>query len=221
MRYVVGRLFFAVVFTGILLLCAGRWDVERAWIYLGVIAVAELGSAWAVRARSPGLLTRRGTPGAGTEPFDRVFMALYVVLGLVMPVAGGIDLGAPDNARLPAWMIWPGMLLHFGSFAFATWAMIANEHFELTVRIQSDRDHHVVEDGPYALIRHPGYAGAIVGAMACSLILGSIWSIYPVVGVTILFGWRIAMEERTLTAGLPGYVEYTRKTRYRLLPGVW
>ena len=221
MRYLAGRLFFALLFTLIIFLSAGRWDLARVWIYLAMLVLAELLSAWVLRVRSPGLLTRRGQPGTNTEPFDRIFMGLWVSFALGIPVVVGLDLGATDHALLPRWVIWPGVLLHFGSFALATWAMVVNEHFELTVRIQSDRDHHVVRTGPYAFIRHPGYAGAIAGAFACPLVLRSTWAIAPVAAITILFMWRIIMEERALRIGLPGYVEYTQQTHYRLLPGVW
>ncbi len=221
MRYVAGRLFFALLFAVILFLSAGRWDLERVWVYLAVLVLAELLSAWVLHIRSPGLLTRRGQPGANTEPFDRIFMALWVLFALGTPVVAGVDLRMADHVLLPDWLVWPGLLIHFGSFAFATWAMVVNEHFELTVRIQFDRDHRVVSTGPYAFIRHPGYASAVFGAMACPLVLRSVWVIVPVAAVTFLFIGRIVMEERALRTGLAGYDEYTQKTRYRLLPGIW
>jgi protein-S-isoprenylcysteine O-methyltransferase Ste14 len=79
----------------------------------------------------------------------------------------------------------------------------------------------VVTAGPYRWIRHPGYAGGVVGHLALPLLLGSAWALIPgalTAGLTVL---RTALEDRTLREELPGYAEYARQTRYRLLPGVW
>jgi len=99
--------------------------------------------------------------------------------------------------------------------------MAVNEHFELLVRIQTDRGHRVVSSGPYRIVRHPGYLAAIVGGSMTPLILGSLWAFAPVLACALLFTGRTALEDRTLREELDGYREYTRRTRHRLLPGIW
>jgi protein-S-isoprenylcysteine O-methyltransferase Ste14 len=79
----------------------------------------------------------------------------------------------------------------------------------------------VVTDGPYRIVRHPGYAGALLGLVLLPLLLDSAWSFIPAALLTVGVIIRTALEDRTLHAELPGYAEYAQKTRYRLIPGVW
>ena len=87
--------------------------------------------------------------------------------------------------------------------------------------IQTDRGHRVVTTGPYRIVRHPGYVAAILGALAGPLMFGSVWSFIPAGLIIILFIWRTALEDRTLQKELDGYMQYTQKTRYRLMPLLW
>ena len=96
-----------------------------------------------------------------------------------------------------------------------------NPFFEKTVRIQSDRGHRVVDIGPYRLVRHPGYLGFFGWILSTPLLLGSWWAFVPallsIAGIVV----RTALEDRTLKAELPGYADYAKRTRYRLVPGIW
>ena len=102
-----------------------------------------------------------------------------------------------------------------------TWSLAANRHAESTVRIQTDRGHQVVTGGPYRYVRHPMYVGAIPMYFAVALILGSIWAMAVAVVIAIFFVIRTALEDRTLRHELAGYEEFTARTRYRLVPGIW
>jgi protein-S-isoprenylcysteine O-methyltransferase Ste14 len=102
-----------------------------------------------------------------------------------------------------------------------TWAESVNKFFETTVRIQTDRGHNVIDTGPYAIVRHPGYV------FMCSLLVGiplalcSLWALIPAVLSCSLLVVRTVLEDKTLRAELPGYVDYAQRVRYRLVPGVW
>jgi protein-S-isoprenylcysteine O-methyltransferase Ste14 len=98
---------------------------------------------------------------------------------------------------------------------------LVNRFFSAVVRIQRDREHTVVTSGPYRLIRHPGYAGALITSLAIPLLLGSLWALIPAALVVCLLILRTALEDRTLQEKLDGYREYAGRVRYRLLPGVW
>lgn len=104
---------------------------------------------------------------------------------------------------------------------FASWAMVENEHFEQFVRIQEERGHRAVTTGPYRFVRHPGYLGAILGALATPLMLGSAWTFVPAGLVALLFVVRTYLEDQALRRELQGYEEYTKQTRFRLVPWVW
>jgi protein-S-isoprenylcysteine O-methyltransferase Ste14 len=113
------------------------------------------------------------------------------------------------------------VVLHLlGSIPIAG-AMATNPHLETTVRIQEDRGHRVSTSGPYRVVRHPMYVGAILQFAGAPLVLGSLWACLPVAAAPVLFIVRTALEDRTLRRELPGYEAYAQRTRYRLLPGVW
>jgi len=125
------------------------------------------------------------------------------------------------------WSGLPGSLFFVGlgvmvlASSFATWAMLENPHFEQFVRIQRERGHRVVTTGPYRFVRHPGYLAAILGALATPLMLGSAWTFIPAGMVAALFGIRTYLEDDTLRRELDGYEEYSKRTRFRLLPLLW
>jgi protein-S-isoprenylcysteine O-methyltransferase Ste14 len=106
-------------------------------------------------------------------------------------------------------------------YGFSFWAVLSNPFFTTNVRIQDDRDHSVVTSGPYALVRHPGYAGVLMAHIALPFTLGSIWALVPAVVGTFFFIARTSREDRTLRDRLVGYREYQTRVRWLLLPGVW
>jgi len=89
------------------------------------------------------------------------------------------------------------------------------------VRIQEDRGHRLVDTGPYAVIRHPGYAGMISAIPLGALALGSWLAVAVALLYSILIWRRVRFEDRFLQENLAGYEAYTRRVRYRLVPGVW
>jgi protein-S-isoprenylcysteine O-methyltransferase Ste14 len=101
------------------------------------------------------------------------------------------------------------------------WATGVNAFFSQVVRIQSERGHTVISSGPYRYVRHPAYVGMILVVMGAPIMLGSWWALIPGVISAALTIIRTALEDKTLQAELPGYVEYSEHTRYRLMPGVW
>lgn len=101
------------------------------------------------------------------------------------------------------------------------WAASANTFLARYVRIQEDRGQTAVSSGPYRYVRHPMYVGIISLMLCIPLVLGSRWALVPAACIGALSVLRTALKDRTLQAELPGYAEYAKRTRYRLLPGVW
>lgn len=96
-----------------------------------------------------------------------------------------------------------------------------NKFFSSTVRIQTDRGHIVCENGLYNFVRHPAYLGSIIQSLGFPLLFGSLWSIIPISLLIILFITRTNLEDKTLKNELKGYLEYSNKTKYRIIPFVW
>jgi protein-S-isoprenylcysteine O-methyltransferase Ste14 len=219
-RYVIQRMTLLLVFAVILFVAAGTLRWVQGWIYLVCTLFLETSTLIILAKRSPKILNQRGTRHVGVKAFDKAFIASWLTLALITPVVAGLDkrLGWTP---MPMAALYCGAIVMALSYAFATWAMVENEYFEQFVRIQTDRAHHAVTSGPYQIVRHPGYAGAILGVISTPLILGSWCTFIPAGVVALLFIIRTAFEDRTLRKELEGYAGYARQTRYRLLPGIW
>ncbi|RJF68748.1 methyltransferase family protein [Rhodopseudomonas palustris] len=209
-------------YAALALIGAGRLDWGRGWLYAAVfVAASVVGTAVVLRA-DPAVLAARAKGFRGdTEPFDRLFYALFLPLIAGMPIVAGLDAGRFGWAPLPDWTALPGILLFVAGSALSTWALLVNTHAESTVRIQRDRAHAVVQSGPYRFVRHPMYLGTLIGLPAAALMLGSAWALLPAALIIALFVWRSAREDEALHRELPGYADYAAATRFRLLPGLW
>ena len=96
-----------------------------------------------------------------------------------------------------------------------------NRGVDSVVCIRTDRGHVVCDSGPYKFVRHPGYAGNILGLFGIVLALGSVWSLIPATVASIIALIRTGLEDQTLQAELPGYRDYARRVRYRLIPAIY
>jgi protein-S-isoprenylcysteine O-methyltransferase Ste14 len=217
----------AILFLVLLLLpfpIAGSWDWWGAWANGLLLIVFFIISRLIVARRHPDLLVERGRFMAHEDikPWDKILGLLVGLVGAVLTiVVAGLDfrLGWRPQVSLPVVLIGlAGVIL--GNL-LASWAVVANRFFSGVVRIQKERGHVVVEDGPYRYVRHPGYLSGVISDLAAALLLGSYWALIPASLTAMALVLRTALEDRTLQEELPGYKEYTRRTPYRLLPGVW
>src|SRR5690606_22315862 len=101
------------------------------------------------------------------------------------------------------------------------WAQSVNPYFEAGVRIQGERGHTVIDTGPYAHIRHPGYAFSVLMAAGMALSLGSLVALIPTAVAAVMLALRTLGEEAELRRGLPGYTDYAARVKQRWIPGVW
>ena len=195
--------------------------VERPALAAWVAAVT-LPPLIAFFGLDPGLVNERLHPGPGAR--ERLWLAFLVVVPLAV---AHVAIGRLDVDRfhwsppMPAVLRATGVVLLAAGNALAHWAMAVNRFFSSVVRIQHDRGQRVVSDGPYGVVRHPGYAGMTLMLLGSPLALGSWWSIMPNVALGALLVHRTRLEERVLLAELDGYRAYAARVRARLLPGVW
>lgn len=190
------------------------------WLHLGVVVVGSAAESLFVARWNPKLKARHKQIGAGTKGWDLAWNVAYWPLMASIAAVGGLQHGTGGRS-LPAWA-WPaGLIVVASGFVFSAWAMGTNPYFEATVRIQADADHQVFEGGPYRLVRHPGYLGLVLWALGTPLLLRSAWSIGAALAAAAWIVLRTALEDATLRRELPGYDDYTRRTRYRLVPGIW
>ncbi len=203
-------------YTAILFGCAGRWDLPWFWAVMGVQASIMLAGYFTI---DPGLMKERTHPGQGGK--DRLLRFTAIPFLVASLVIAGLDARHGWTGVMPVSLRLLGLSGVILGGAIAVWAISANRFFSPVVRIQEERGHCLITDGPYRFIRHPGYLGFLVGFALWGLPLGSWWSMIPAIPVTLLFLRRILIEDRFLHENLPGYGEYAERVRYRLIPGVW
>ena len=219
-RLVVAYLFIPLV----LLVFGGDFGWWQAWGYsLLIVAAGPGGRIWAER-RHPGLLAERQNMEKiqSAKAWDKV-LAPLMALSLSFPliIVAGLDHRFGWSPIFPMWLIVLGFLLISLGYAFAAWALAENRFFSSVVRIQTDRGHVVCDSGPYRIVRHPGYAGNMVALPGMVLALSSMWTLIPLAVALIIAVIRTVLEDQTLQDELPGYRDYVRRVRYRLIPGIY
>lgn len=113
-----------------------------------------------------------------------------------------------------------GFLVLFGVI-IVLWTKKTNKFYSQTVRIQYERHHFVITDGPYRYVRHPGYLGYMILSIAVPIMLGSLTALFPSTLIVLGYLARTILEDLTLQRQFKGYYDYTKKVPYRLIPGVW
>ena len=122
---------------------------------------------------------------------------------------------------MPLWLqVVGGIGIAFGFYAFHV-VMMTNTFAAPVVKIQSERKHQVISTGPYAYVRHPMYAGAVLMILGTPLLLGSWYGLIVAAVLLALLALRAVKEENTLKAELEGYDAYAARVQYRLVPGIW
>lgn len=206
---------FLVVVGALSFASAGRLDWWRAWVYLALYAGSVAVTAAVVLRTNPGVIRTRAEMQAGAKGFDKVIVLLYTLFTLALSVIAGLDAVRYQWAPLPFATVYFGAVLFLLSMIPVAWSLAVNPYLETTVRIQSERGHVAITSGPYRFVRHPMYAGVILGSLATPLVFGSAWALVPAAAITVLFVIRTALEDRTLQNELPGYKEYALRTPYR------
>lgn len=205
-----------------LFLPAGTWAWFRGWLFLIVMVGASVVITVYLRRVNPDVIAGRVNRYGGTKRWDLALGAFFgLPTMLAIPIVAALDDGRYHWFPVPWWVCVLGYILLITGMAGLTWAESVNKFFEPFVRIQTDRGHKVIDTGPYAIIRHPGYVFGCLTFLGIPLALGSLWALIPALLLGPLLVLRTIWEDRTLQAELPGYKEYTQRVRYRLVPGIW
>jgi protein-S-isoprenylcysteine O-methyltransferase Ste14 len=210
-----------LVFFAIIFISAGRIDYWQGWIYVAVGLVMFLLGQTVFRLDT-GLLAERAKPGAGAKQWDKMILGLSFLATVAMYVIAGLDSGRYHWSPEFHWSLYLlGIIFTASGQLIFLIAQKQNRFFSSTVRIQTDRDHVVVDTGLYSVVRHPAYLGSLIQLMGFPLLFGSLWSLIPVGISIILLVSRTFLEDKTLKKELVGYGEYSGKIRFRLVPYMW
>ena len=201
----------------LLFLPAGTFDWWQGWLLMGILFVPMFAAGLVMLAKAPDLLRKRLNNNEEEDEQKLVvalsglmFIAAFVVAGL------GVRFGWP---MMPAWSSWAAAALFLASYVMYALVLRENEYLSRTIEVQEGQ--HVVDTGPYGIVRHPMYSTTVVLFLSMPLVLGSA----PAFAIMLLYlpiiAKRIKNEEQVLRSGLDGYDEYTRRVRWRLIPHVW
>lgn len=208
----------------ILLICG--WDVSwwQAWVLSVLMIAAGLGGRLWAEWRHPGLLAERAKylKSPGVKSWDKVLAPLLAVsLSFPPVIVAGLDHHFGWSTLFHLWLNILGFVLIALGYSFVAWALVENCFFTSMVRIQTDRGHEVCDSGPYRIVRHPGYAGNILPLPGIVLALGSVWEIIQASVAMVIRVTRTVLEDRNLQEERPGYMDYARRVRFRLIPGIY
>src|SRR5579863_923794 len=191
----------------------------QAWVYgalslaMGVTLIAYL------QCNDPTLLKRRlRGPGAEKDTSQKL-----IQLAAAMVFAGTVVVASLDHrfswSHVPVSATIAGFGLLIVCYLVIFFALKANTFAAVNINVEPGQQ--VVSSGPYAVVRHPYYAGLLLWVLATPLALGSWWGLLLLVPMALVLALRIHFEERFLTQNLPGYAEYCQSVRYRLVPSAW
>ncbi|MDD5738073.1 MAG: methyltransferase [Candidatus Omnitrophica bacterium] len=200
---------------------AGTTDAWQGRIYFSLVLVLTAISSLMMMQMAPGPMNERGRIKKDACGKDKALTAAYLLAdSIIVPFVAGLEYRNAYGYMFGVWNLLLGMTLCYTAFSISVWAMAVNPFFERFTRIQSDRKQYVVKEGPYGIVRHPGYLSMALKPMVLPLIADS-----PAALITALIPFAICVkraldEDRILTRGLKGYAQYSEKVRYKLLPWV-
>ena len=219
-RALVSLLLLFLAMAALLFVPPWTFDFWQAWTFLAVYFGASAAITLYLMKKDPQLLARRmsGGPAAEKLPTQKIVMSL-ASLGFV----GLLVIPALDRrfawSHMPPWAALVGDLLVGLGFLGIFYVFRENSFTSATIELATDQK--VISSGPYALVRHPMYAAALVMLLGIPIALGSWRGLLIVVAILPALIWRLLDEEKFLARNLPGYREYQTRVRYRLIPKVW
>ncbi|SIT45269.1 conserved membrane hypothetical protein [Paraburkholderia ribeironis] len=223
-RLIVQTVLSLAVMGALLFGAAGTFAWPAAWWFLIEIGVLSLWMGLWLARHDPGLLAERLAPfvqGRQTR-WDRLFMIAAGLLWCGWLIVMGLDaMRFRWSAPLPVALVSLGALCVFLCIFMCRFVFRANSYAAPVVKVQTERGHKVIDTGPYAYVRHPMYAAALLMFVGMPLMLGSWWGLALAPVMACAIGWRAVREERLLAAQLDGYKAYMTRVRYRFVPHIW
>jgi protein-S-isoprenylcysteine O-methyltransferase Ste14 len=213
-------LFGVVALAALLFIPAGTFDYWQAWLFMAVFVTTSGAITVDLAIRDPKLLERRMHvgPRAEKEPAQKIIVLLAMLGFIAMLVVSALDHRFGWSSVPASVSVLADGLIAL-AFLFVFFVFRENSFSASTIQIAEGQT--VISTGPYALVRHPMYAGALVMLLALPVALGSWWGLLVVVLKLPVLIWRLLDEERFLRQNLAGYAQYQTKVRYRILPLIW
>ena len=210
----------ALVLGLLLFISAGTIHYWQAWVYLSIFTGASLLTTLYLMKKDQALLRRRmrGGPTAEKRRKQKLIMLFTSIGFIALLVVPALDYRFRWSA-MPLSCVIVGDVLVVIGFYFIFLVYKENPFTSATIEVVEEQK--VISTGPYAIVRHPMYASALLYLAGTPLALGSVWGLLPFVAMTPFLIWRLYDEESFLARNLSGYTEYQKKVRHRLIPFIW
>ena len=197
---------------------AGTLRFWEAWVYIAILFIPMTIVLTYFLKHDPEVLERRMRLKEKERVQKKIIIAADVLF-LVAILLIGFD-RRWDWSTVPVALVIVSEAIVLAGYGIFIWVIRANRYLSRTVEV--DADQKVITTGPYAVVRHPMYAGVLLLYLFTPIALGSFWAMIPfVIMAAAVFPGRILNEEKVLLRDLTGYKEYMKKTRFRLIPGIW
>ena len=215
-----GLVWLIFVMAAMTFLPAWTVDYWQAWILLAVFFVCTVSIDLYLVKNDPKLLERRlkAGPGSEQEKSQKIIQAMAMVAFVAIFVFSALDHRFGWSPVPPYVCVLGDVLVALGLYLVF---LVFKENTFTSAIIEIDDEQRVISTGPYALVRHPMYIGALVMLIGVPLALGSWWGLITIVPMVLVLVARLLDEERFLAKNLAGYSEYQSKVRYHLLPLIW
>ncbi len=198
------------------------WTIHywQAWVFLCVFFLSALAITVHLMQKDPKLLERRvnAGPGAEKEPAQKIIQVVTSIAFIFVLVIPAVDHRLAWS-RMPFYVTIAGDALVALGFLIVFFVFKENSFASSVIEVASEQ--HVISTGPYALVRHPMYIGALIMILGIPLALGSWWGLLTLIPMTVVIVWRLLDEEKVLARNLPGYSAYQRQVKFRLVPLLW
>ena len=210
----------AVVMGLLLFVPAATVSYWQAWVYLSIFTSASALTTLYLMRTDPALLERRmrGGPTAEKRPVQKFIMLCTSIGFIALLVVPSLDHRFGWSAVPLSGVVAGDVLVAIG---FCLISLVYRENTFTSATIEVAEHQKVISTGPYAIVRHPMYASGSLYLLGTPLALGSYWGLVPLAAMMPFLLWRLFDEERFLARKLPGYTEYQKRVRHRLVPFVW
>ncbi|MBQ6152185.1 MAG: isoprenylcysteine carboxylmethyltransferase family protein [Ruminococcus sp.] len=212
------KFLIGLVVVGLLLfLPAGSFGYWQAWLFIGILFVPMFIAGIIMMFRDPELLQKRLNVKE-EEKEQKAIVAFSGVMFLAAFIVAGL------NFRF-SWIVLPPWAVYIGAgvflLAYLMYAEVLRENAYLSRTIEVQQDQKVIDTGLYGVVRHPMYCATLFLFLSMGIVLGSPISFLILLCYIPIIVIRIRNEEKVLTEGLPGYAEYCKKVKYRIIPLIW
>ncbi len=212
------RFFLVFIFIGILIfLPAGTLKFFNGWLFVAGLLIPMTFTLIYLLIKDPELLEKR-IKIKEKENAQKKYIKLSILLFVIAYIIPGLDFRFKWSS-VPMWLVMVSLLTMICGYIGFIIVMLQNRYASRIIEIQNEQK--LIDTGLYSFVRHPMYLSAIILYVASALVLGSYYTLIPMLLLPFLLAYRIKNEEKVLIKGLPGYEEYTKRVKYRMIPFIW